>query len=111
LRTTKPFYGFCDMGRTVLLEVGSIKLVVSEHRGVGGIDPEMYRHLGLEPTEAKMVVVKANDNFQMYSSMMKGVLRADCPGLGWWDLKQFDWVRAPRPLYPLDELPEWKAKA
>jgi len=110
LRTTKPFYGFCDMGRTVLLEVGSIKLVVSEHRGVGGIDPEMYRRLGLEPAEAKIVVVKANDNFQMYSSMMRGLLRADCPGLGWWDLKRFDWVRAPRPLYPLDELPEWQAK-
>lgn len=111
LKMTRPFHGLCDMGRTVLLEVGSIKLVVSEHRGVGGTDPEMYRHLGLEPAEAKMVVVKANDNFQMYSSMMKGLLRADCPGLGWWDLKQFNWVRAPRPLYPLDELPEWQAKA
>jgi len=111
LRMTEPFYGFCDMGRTVLLEVDGIRLVVSEHRGVGGIDPDMYRQLGLEPAEAKMVVVKANDTFQMYSSMMKGLLRADCPGLGWWDLKQFEWVRAPRPLYPLDRLPRWQAKA
>jgi microcystin degradation protein MlrC len=111
LSTAQPFYGFCDMGRAVLLEVGSIRMVVSEHRGVGGIDPEMYRRLGLEAAEAKMVVVKANDNFQMYDSMMKGLLRADCPGLGWWDLKEFDWVRAPRPIYPLDELPEWQAKA
>src|SRR5262245_44098501 len=47
-----------DMGRAVLLEAGSIHLVVSEERGVGGNYPIVYRHFGLEPAEAKMVVLK-----------------------------------------------------
>ena len=75
------------------------------------IHPDIYRHFGLEPAEAKIVVMKTNADFKYCSSMIKGVLRVDCPGLSGWDLRQFDWVRAPRQIYPLDELPDWQAEA
>jgi len=94
-----------DMGRTVLLEVGNIKIVVSERRGIGGNHPVVYRRFGLEPSEAKMVVLKTASNFQYYSPMMSELIRVDSPGLTTSHLDQLTWTRIPRPMYPLDELP------
>jgi microcystin degradation protein MlrC len=103
-------WGTYDLGRAVLLEAGGIKMVVSDYAGVGGIQPDIYEHFGLDPAEAKMVVIKENNNFQYYSAWRKGLLRSDCPGLCGWDLRQFNWVRRPSPIYPLDEIPEWHAE-
>jgi microcystin degradation protein MlrC len=100
-----------DVGRAVLLEVGAIKLVVSEERGIGGNHPVFYRHFGIEPAEAKMVVLKTASNWQFYSDMTNEVIRADTPGPTQSRLEQFDWVNLPRPIYPLDDLTEWEAQA
>jgi microcystin degradation protein MlrC len=102
-------WGSAKMGRTVILEVGTIRLLVSEFRGMGGTHPDVYRHFGIEPAGAKIIVVKTYFHYQDYSSMLKGVLMADCPGLSTWDLRQFVWKKAPRPIFPLDEISEWKA--
>jgi microcystin degradation protein MlrC len=110
LKTT-IHWGVYDRGRAALLEIGGIKMVVSEYRGVGGIHPDIYEHFGLEPAAAKMVVIKENSNFQYFSSWMKGLLRSDCPGLCGRDLGQFSWERRPRPIYPLEEIPAWHAVA
>ena len=96
-----------DMGRTVALDTGDVKLVLSEQVGAGH-DPMVYRHLGLEPTEAKIVVVKTPVGFRLaYSSISKAAILADCPGLSPSDLRTLDWSKAPRPLFPLDDLSEW----
>lgn len=106
--------GFYETGRTVLLEVGSINIVVSEYRGVGEIPPELYRSFGLDPAEARILVVKTVrkdlTTFPHIRSLVKDEFRVDCPGLAGWDLKQFKYVKAPRPMYPLDDLAEWQAK-
>jgi len=107
--TSTLTWGAAEMGRTVLLDVGSIRMMVSELRGVGGADPDAYRHFGVEPAEAQMAVVKMYFNFAGFRPIMKGTIMADCPGLSGWDLRQFKWERAPRPVFPLDELPEWQA--
>lgn len=99
-----------DMGQAVLLEAGSIKIVVSEKRGIGGNHPAVYRHFGLEPAEAKMVVLKTASNWQYYRSMISEVIRVDTPGATMSHLEQFDWVQLPRPIYPLDTLPAWRAE-
>jgi microcystin degradation protein MlrC len=103
-------WGTYDMGRSVLLEIGNVKLVVSEYRGVGGIQPEMYRSFGLDPAKAGIIVVKTNGNFQYYASMMKGVIAVDTKGVTGWDLRTFRFDMAPRPLFPLDQMSEWHAQ-
>ena len=100
-----------DMGRSVLLEVGNINIVVSEKRGVGGNHPIVYRHFGLEPGQAKMVVLKTASNWQYYDGMTSEVIRVDTPGMTMSHLEKFDWVQLPRPIYPLDDLPEWRAES
>ncbi len=97
-----------DMGRAVLLQAGSINLVVSEARAIGGNHPIVYRHFGVEPAEAKMAVLKTASNWQYYQAMTSEVIRVDTPGATMSRLHEFNWTHLPRPIYPLDELPEWK---
>jgi microcystin degradation protein MlrC len=99
-----------DMGRAVLLQAGSIGIVVTEERGIGGNHPVVYRHFGVEPAEAKMLVVKTASNWQFYRDMTSEVIRVNTPGGTMSELQDFDWKLLPRPIYPLDEMPEWVAK-
>jgi microcystin degradation protein MlrC len=103
-------YGPVDLGKAVLFEVGCIKVVLAEYRGFGINHPILYTHFGLDPAEAKLVVVKTGSNFQYYAPWSKKLIRVDTPGSTQSDLGAFDWVRVPRPIYPLDEIPDWRAK-
>jgi microcystin degradation protein MlrC len=98
-----------DMGRAALLKVGSIYIVVSEARSIGGNHPIVYRHFGIEPAEAKMAVLKTASNWQYYQEMTSEVIRVDTPGATMSGLQRFKWTQLPRPIYPLDELPDWRA--
>jgi microcystin degradation protein MlrC len=91
-----------NMGRAVLLEAGAIKIVVSEHEGIGGNHPVVYRHFGIEPATAKMVVMKTASNFQYYADMTATIIRVDTLGPTMSHLEQFPWQAVPRPIYPLD---------
>lgn len=91
-----------DMGRAVLLEAGAVKIVVSEHEGIGGNHPLVYRHFGIEPATAKMVVMKTASNFQYYTDMASAIIRVDTQGPTMSHLEQLPWQAVPRPIYPLD---------
>lgn len=106
-----PILGFesFDMGRAVLLEIGSIKVVVSEKRGIGGNHPVVYEQFGLDVAKARMVVLKTASNWQYFQPWLSEVIRVDTPGATMSHLEQFDWVHLPRPIYPLDELNDWRA--
>jgi microcystin degradation protein MlrC len=96
-----------DMGRTALLAVGPIRLVVSEHVGVGGNHPAVYQRFGIEPADVKMAVLKTASNFQYYAAITSEVIRVDTVGPTMSHLEQFPWQYLPRPIYPLDALPSW----
>lgn len=106
-----PFgqWGNVAMGRCAILEIGSIILFVSEFGGIGGTHPDMYKFFGLDPAEAKVIIVKTYFHYQNFSSILKDAYMVDSPGLSQWDLRQFEWKNIPRPIYPLDELSDWNA--
>jgi microcystin degradation protein MlrC len=104
-----PGWGSAYMGKTVLFECNNIKLLVSESGGAGGTDPEIYRQLGVDPAQAKIIVVKTYYHYQHYRSMMKAAIMVDGRGLSDWDLRKFEWKNVPRPIYPLDEISDWQA--
>lgn len=101
--------GVCDLGRTALLRVGSIWVVLLGHRSFAINHPVLYAHLGLDVADAKMVVVKTASNFQFFARWRSGLIRVDSPGTTQSDLTAFSWKRLPRPIYPLDALTEWRA--
>ena len=101
---------FCNMGQTVLLEAGPIKIVLAKDRIQAINYPIMYTHLGLNINDAKMVVLKTASNFQYFTPWRKQLIRVDAPGMTQSNLKAFTWNRIPRPMYPLDDLPHWQAE-
>ena len=96
-----------DMSRAALLKVGSIRIMVSEARGIAGNHPIVYRHFGVEPAGAKMIVLKSSSNWQYYADMTFEVIRANTPGMTMSNLQEFNWVNLPRPIYSLDGLTNW----
>ena len=96
-----------DMGTTVIFDVGAVRLMISELRGLGGNLPVIYRRFGVEPGDYKLAVLKTASNFQFFRSVTSEVIRADTPGPTQSDITALSWLRAPRPLYPLDDLIDW----
>lgn len=90
------------MGRCAVLAAGSIRIVVSEFAGPGH-DPEVYRHIGLEPRDAQIVVVKATvGHMAAYREIMALNLPAECPGPSPSYLERLDYRHIPRPMFPFD---------
>jgi microcystin degradation protein MlrC len=91
-----------NLGRTAVLEVGNISIVVHE-RGEMNIDPALYRAMGLEPLHAKIVEVKSPCGFRAaYEPIAAGIMLLDSPGCTTTDFATLGFRNAPRPLFPLD---------
>lgn len=97
-----------DMGRAALLQAGLIQIVVSEREGVGGNHPAVYRHFGIEPAHAKMIVLKTASNFQYYADVTAEIIRVNTPGPTMSHLEHFPWRALPRPIWPLDTRADWR---
>jgi microcystin degradation protein MlrC len=92
-----------DVGAIVCLAVGALRIVLTEHP-VWGPHPSLFRKVGIEPFEAKIVVVKSGIGYRVtYGSVARGVIDADCPGPGSRNVRHFDFQAIPRPMFPLDD--------
>ena len=94
------------MGTVAVLRVRDTHIVVSE-RPTWTIDPAMYRAVGLEPVEARIVVVKSQNTFRSpYEGIAYDALVIDAPGLSTANIRSLPFKRLPRPFYPFDE--DWQ---
>ena len=100
--------GSVDMGRVVVFDVGDVTVLVTEHPGVGGIHPGVYRHVGVEPSDYKMIVMKTASNFQYMKDITTTFVRVATPGPTQSDVTSLPWSRIPRPMFPLDPLETWR---
>jgi microcystin degradation protein MlrC len=100
--------GRINMGCCAAFDVGPVTILVSEFAGAGGIHPAAYRHLGLEPAEHRMIVMKTASNFQYMAPFTAEVIRVATPGPTQSDLAGLPWRRIPRPIFPLDEPTTWR---
>lgn len=92
-----------NIGKAAVLEVGKIQILITEKPYLGH-DPELFRFMGLEPKDTKIVVVKSPVGFRAsYEPFAKAIFILDTPGASPSNLKQLDFRKAPRPLFPLDE--------
>ena len=91
-----------DAGVIVCLGIDNLRLVLTEH-AIWGPQPSVFRKVGIEPFEAKIVVVKSGIGYNVtYGSVAQGVVDADCPGPGSRNIAHYDFKRIPRPMFPLD---------
>ena len=97
-----------DMGHTVAFEVGPVTLLVTEYAGVAGIHPAVYRHVGIEPADFQMIVMKTASNFQYMAPLTSIMIRAATPGPTQSDIAALPWQRIPRPCFPMEALTSWR---
>ncbi|BBH22102.1 microcystinase C [Paenibacillus baekrokdamisoli] len=96
------------MGRSVVLQIDKISLLISENPVFTG-DPAMYRSVGLEPLDADLVLVKSANQFRAeYEKVSKHIYILDTPGVSTANLKTLHFDKISRPFYPYDDDFNWK---
>ena len=91
-----------NMGKTVVLRIGSIDVIVTEKRHYP-TDLQFYRSLGIEPTEKKFIVIKGMTHFRSsHEPISKEIIYLDTPGLTSLRLAGFGFKKLRRPIFPLD---------
>ncbi len=99
-----------NVGRTVLIEINGIDVIVTERRHQPW-DPEIFRRVGIQPEDKKVLVVKSSMHFRAaYSELVKSIIEVDCPGLTTTNFKHFSYENISRPIFPLDPDIEFDAK-
>ena len=99
-----------DVGNIACLAIDNIRLVLHEWP-IMGPQPSLFHKVGIDPYQAKIVVLKTGIGFKVTYGVAKAVFRADCPGATSYNLSNYEYGRAPRPLYPLDPDMDWKPEA
>jgi microcystin degradation protein MlrC len=93
-----------DLGRTALVRIGGVRLVLSERR-VQNWDPEIFRCAGVEPTEQRIIVVKSVVHFRAaYEPLASLIVECDGPGITGLDLRRFPFRQVQRPIFGLDDM-------
>jgi microcystin degradation protein MlrC len=91
-----------SMGRAAVLRVGDIKIILNSSR-TQPFDPEIFRCVGIEPTEQRIVVVKSMVHFRAaFEPLASLIIEADGPGISSLDYASFPYRNAPRPMYGID---------
>ena len=94
-----------SMGRAAVVRRGSLHVLLTE-RPACTFDTAPFRAMGLDPADADVVVVRSATLFRPgFADVMNGEpLFLDLAGPSTPRFSQLDYVRAPRPLYPLEDL-------
>ena len=98
LTGTGPFYGGAHMrlGPCALLSIGGVRIVVASEK-VQLADQEMYRFIGVEPTEAKILVNKSSVHFRAdFTPIAEEIIVAKAPGPMAADPSDLPWTKLRR---------------
>lgn len=95
------------LGPCAVLRTGGIDVLVATNL-MQLLDLNMFRANGIEPTEKSVVVVKSKQHFRAAFEPIAGeVIVADSGALASPDLSRMPYVKARRPIHPLDPDAAW----
>jgi microcystin degradation protein MlrC len=92
---TGPYYGGrdMDMGLSACLRIGDVRVVVSSYKAQLA-DQSMYRYVGIEPTEQKILVNKSSVHFRAdFEPIAEKLLICAAPGAMPADTAALPWTR------------------
>jgi microcystin degradation protein MlrC len=96
-----------DMGRAAVVQVADVTLLLVEKPGPGST-PLMYRCVGLEPKDFKIVIVKSPAGFRAeFGPFAADIILSDCPGCASSRFPSLPYRKINRPLWPLDNIANW----
>ena len=92
-----------DLGRTAVLDAGSVELLISERRHEP-IDVGCFTHAGIQPSDKKYILIKSRQHFRAgFGPIAREVLMVAGPGICTSDYSRFPWKAVRRPIFPLDQ--------
>jgi len=98
-----------NMGRAAVVQVADVTLLLVEKPGPGST-PLMYRCVGLEPKDFKIVIVKSPLGFRAeFGPFAADIILSDCPGCASSRFSSLPYRVIARPLWPLDKIGDWRA--
>jgi microcystin degradation protein MlrC len=101
-KATGPMPYDFNMGRTVVLNVKGIDIILTEV-AIQATDLGLYHSLGLNPLDYKILLVKSCVHYRAaHDPIAKRIIELDLPGWHGTRLAAFPWKKLKRPVYPLD---------
>ncbi|MFC1899899.1 M81 family metallopeptidase [Chloroflexota bacterium] len=93
-----------NMGRTVVLDVGSIEIIVAE-RHMQAFDAEIFRRVGIEPADKKILVLKSAVHFKAsFGPIAKRIIDVNSSAYQNMDFESLNFKNISRPIFPLDKI-------
>jgi microcystin degradation protein MlrC len=91
------------LGDCAAIKVGGVEVVLISNR-TQALGLELFRNLGIEPTERKLVVVKSTNHFMAaFGPIAQRVIYIDSDGPLSRDYRKIGYTKVLRPIWPLDE--------
>jgi microcystin degradation protein MlrC len=92
------------LGDCAAIKVGGVEVVLISNR-TQALGLELFRNLGIEPTERKLVVVKSTNHFMAaFGPIAQKVIYVDSDGPLSRDYRAIGYTKVLRPIWPLDEV-------
>jgi microcystin degradation protein MlrC len=91
------------LGDCAAIKVGGVEVVLISNR-TQALGLELFRNLGIEPTERKLLVVKSTNHFMAaFGPIAQKVIYVDSDGPLSRDYRAIGYTKVLRPIWPLDE--------
>jgi microcystin degradation protein MlrC len=92
-----------DLGKTALLEVKGIQVIVTERCQTPN-DPGYFVLHGIDLAKVGLLCVKAKNHFRAgFTPLTRAIIDVDCPGPAASNLRHYRFRHAPKSLYPLNQ--------
>jgi microcystin degradation protein MlrC len=96
------------MGLSAVMRIGNIHIVVTSRTGPH-FAPQLFEAAGIAPYAAQLLVAKSPCGFRTaYETRAKKVLVVRAPGCAPSDFWHYPYRNIPRPLWPWDEIADWR---
>jgi microcystin degradation protein MlrC len=91
-----------SLGRACALGIGTVRVMVASLRDQA-YGPDLFRTVGIEPTDHRLVVVKSAQHFVAgFAPMARAIVLASGGGPLEADFRKIPYRNIPRPMWPLD---------
>lgn len=91
------------LGDCAAIRIGGVEVVLITNR-TQALGLELFRNVGIEPTQRRMLVVKSTNHFMAaFGPIAKQVLYIDADGPIPRDYRRIAYTKVQRPIWPLDE--------
>lgn len=91
-------------GPVAVVDCGGVEVILTSRHTIV-FEPNHFRSLGIEPTERKILVCKAEMQHRAgFDGMASRFIDVDTPGMATQDLSRLPFANIRRPVFPLDDI-------